>query len=146
MAAKKPKAKPRPNSAALKVKGNANAKAKAKAKATNKAPHAKAKPLKQRSVQTAAAPPPPESVPAEQASTAETAALETKKGTFARLAGGVGNLFARMTGKKAPEPDEPPALSPGQAPAASPDQTIELAIGDILAVTEAPPPIPKPKS
>jgi hypothetical protein len=53
-----------------------------------------------------------------------------KNGALARLAGGVGNLFARMTGKKkSPEPE----------------RTIELASADILAVTAAPPPIPKRK-
>ena len=58
-----------------------------------------------------------------------------KKGPFARFAGGVGNLIARMTSKK--EPEQP-----------DPDQTIELAAGDILTEADAPPPIPstKPKA
>jgi hypothetical protein len=40
-----------------------------------------------------------------------------------------------MTGKK-----------PDRTPARSPDQTIELATSDILAMTAEPPPTPKPKS
>jgi hypothetical protein len=55
---------------------------------------------------------------------------EPKKSALARLAGGVGSLFARVAGKKE----------------RSPDQTIELATGDIMAEFPEPPPIPKPKS
>jgi len=172
MAAKHAKAKPRPKRAApkakSKVKTKVEAKGKAKvetkgktkvetkarkkgsgAKATSSAKAtsgAKAKPRKKRPQAHAAAPtpPPPEPVLTDDAPTAETAALEAKKGPLARLAGGVGNLFARMTGKRAPEPELTPA--PDQPPLRSPDQTIEISSGDILAVTGAPPPIPKPKS
>src|SRR5262245_37480576 len=109
---------------------------KGKATATKKAPPAKAKPkakpTKKRSVQTAAAVPPPrEPSPVDTAPSTETSPEEAKRGPLARLAGGVGNLIARMTGKKA-EPDETPERSP--------DQTIELASGDILAATTEPPP------
>jgi len=103
---------------------------KAKAKTAKKAPRAKAKPkrkatpIEKRGRQTAAAAPAP-----------TDDAAETKRGPLARLADGVGSLFARMTGKK---PDPPPARSP--------EQTMELGAGDILAMTPEPPPTPKPKS
>src|SRR5262245_34745762 len=54
---------------------------------------------------------------------------DVKKGAVARLAGGVGSLFARMTKKKAPDPD----------------QTVELVSGDIMWEGPAPPPIPAAK-
>jgi hypothetical protein len=129
MAAKTQKAKTRAKRAAPK----------AKAKTPRKGPRAKVKPkrkatpVEKRGRQTAtAAPARTEPVTPPKADTAST---ETKRGPLARLAEGVGNLFARMTGKK-----------PDRKPARSPDQTIELAAGDILAMTALPPPIPKPKS
>jgi hypothetical protein len=122
MAAKKQKAKTRAKRAAPK----------AKAKTARKAPRAKAKPKRRAA---------PVEKPRKQAVAAAPALTEpilpdpeTKRGPLARLADGVGSLFARMTGKK---PDPTPARS---------DQTIELAAGDILAITAEPPPTPKPKS
>ena len=67
--------------------------------------------------------PPPEPAPVEEA---------PKKGPLARLADGVSDLFARVTGKKAPEPDQ-----------TMPDQTMEIAADDLIDAS-TPPPIPPP--
>ena len=160
MAAKKPKAKSAAKPAApkrkasAKAKANPKAKGKAKAKASTKAkaqakgakktsraakPKQKATPAKQRS--TKPAPAAAEAQPVETgvidtaAAEAGDTASEAKKGPLARFAGSVGNLFARVTGKKPAEPEEP----------RSPDATIELASDDIEALTAAPPPTPKSK-
>jgi hypothetical protein len=121
MAAKTPKAKTRAKRAAPKAKAKRAPRAKAK-------PKRKASAIGKRGRQAAAA---AEPIPPD----ADTASTETKRGPLARLADGVGNLFARMTGKK-----------PDPTPARSSEQTMELAAGDILAMTAEPPPTPKPKS
>ncbi len=115
-------------------------KPKAKLKAATKARQAKARSkriarpaTKRRVPKPAAVRPPLESSPALTMPVVGSAPPgPPKKGPLARFAGGVGSLFARVTGKR--------ALIP------STDQTIEIATGDILAVTAAPPPLPKPKS
>lgn len=78
-----------------------------------------------------------------------------KKGPLARLADGVSDLFARVTGKKAPEPDQtmeiaaddiidaarPPRVTGRNPP---PDRTMEITMDDVLAADAAtPPPIPQ---
>lgn len=162
MAAKKAKAKttakraaPKGKASAKKAKASAKPKPKTSAKASAKpkakaAVKAKAKPASKRTAKPAKqpvaaveAPPAQTSLPIEMEPYVDTAPVEAKKGTLARLAGGVGNLIARMTGKKAAAPDEPVAEPP---PAVSPDATMALADSDILAATAQPPPTPKPKS
>ena len=153
MAAKKAKAKAKPTTKrATAAKGKAVAKGKpaAKGKAATK-DSAKAKPAKQAPRAKAKATPKPKAKPTKQASLNTVAVADppkpqmelfpiaddvapAKKGPLARLAGGVGSLIARMTGKKAQDADQ-----------RSPDATIELATGDILMETAVPPPVPKPK-
>jgi diacylglycerol O-acyltransferase / wax synthase len=147
-AAKKARTKPTPAKKATTKKASANKapmkKAPAKkASAQRKASGAAAtrKPRSARGGSTSTSPPVDaqlESIAVEDVSagddvaTTETAA---KKGPLARLAGGVGNLFARMTAKKEPAPPDP-------------NHTIELVTGDILHEADAPPPIPatRPKT
>jgi len=162
MAAKKAKAKAKPTTkrptaakgkpaakgkAAAKgeaaAKAKAAPKAKAKAKTSPKAPRAKtkatpkqtARPTKQPSLNTVAVAAPPK--PQMELFPIADDVAPTKKGPFARLAGGVGSLIARMTGKKASEPEQPPVSSP--------DATIALTTSDIMLETAVPPPVPKPK-
>ena len=138
MVARKPKAKrAAPKGKAKPAKKATRAKTKLKAKPTAKAkPKGKpaAKPAKKRrAVAAVAPPPPPEPVSTEVEIVEEMELQPAKKGPLARLAGGVGNLFARVTGIKA-RPPEPS------------DQTMEIASTDILLEMPAPPPVPKPKS
>ena len=151
MAAKKTSAKAKPKRGA--TKANGKPKAAAKAKPTAKAKAKVAKPAPRAKAKAAAKPAkPPAKKPAKKPAAAVTAPIlppspqqelfpfepdvvegeaAPKKGPFARLAGGVGSLIARMR-KKAPETP-------------SPNATIELATGDILMETPEPPPVPKPK-
>jgi hypothetical protein len=150
MAGKKTNGKSRPKRTAPKAKAKTKlktapkAKAKSAGKVSKPAPRPKTKPKAKRTTKRPQRAPTapssrPESISAADAPAVEVAALEGKKGRLARIAGGVGNLFARMTGKKA-ESDQAADDTP------APDQTMELASGDILASMDAPPPSPKQKS
>ncbi|HEY5951423.1 MAG TPA: hypothetical protein VIV40_38280 [Kofleriaceae bacterium] len=146
-------AKPTPKRTASKSK--AKPVAKSKAAAAKQAPRAQPKPTpKAKALNKRASTAPtavsPKPVPAvEEVPAAETATVATKKGRLARIAGGVGSLIARMTGKKTSPHDEASdesAASRDSASHLSPDATMELASGDIMTMPEGPPPIPKPKS
>src|SRR6476646_8459262 len=86
---------------APRVKAKAKPKAKAKAKPKPKPPTTRT-PKRGGRVRTVASPPPERfpiaAVPAAELDLAEP----TKKGPLARLASGVGSLFARVTAKKPP--------------------------------------------
>jgi hypothetical protein len=116
--------------------------AKAKSAAKRKAPAKKAaSPKRRRGAARPPAPPAPAPV-ADPVLESIAAAGEpcpgqeapAKPGALARLKAGVGNLFAKMTGRS----DKSGAMS-----AVPESEPIELATGDILSSTAAPPPPPR---
>ena len=147
MAVKKAKVKAKARRAAPRAKATgaakaARAKAKSKPKVVAKAPRAKGKSTPKRKAtkpkrgrRAAAEQSQMELFASEPSGATEAAPPKTKKGAFARLASGVGSLFARVTGKNVTD----------SGPSRTPEETLELSSTDILAVTAAPPPPPKAK-
>jgi hypothetical protein len=125
--AKKAPAKAAPKKAAA-SKGAAK---KTTAKSAAK-PKAKTKPAKARKPAAARDVAAPENV-AEAGPDSSGVTAAAKPGALARLKAGVGNLFAKVTGRSDKSGGMPPM------PEGETGDTIELATGDILATREAPP-------